>query len=684
MNLEYVPTICPYCGCGCGIYLVVKDGRIIGLEPWKEHPINEGKVCIKGNRAHEFINSEDRLRKPLIKEKAKFKETSWDEAIKTIAGKFKSYSPDEIGVISSAKCTNEENYLMQKFARAILKTPNIDHCARLCHASTVVGLGQTFGAGAMTNSISDIEESKCIFIIGSNTIEQHPLIARRVIRAKAKGAKVIVADPRYTPTAKQADLYLQFYSGTDIALMNGMMQVILKKGLEDKEFIKSRTKDFDKLKEEVMKDRYSLETVSKLTGVVGEDIEKAAVWIAESEATALIYSMGITQHTVGTENVMTTANLQMLTGNVGRAGTGVNPLRGQNNVQGACDVGALAELYPGYRRVTDEAARKRLEEVWGIDIAGGKIGLTVTEMMDVLAGKMDGNLKALYIMGENPMLSEPDLKEVEKGLRKLDFLVVQDIFMTETAKLANVVLPASCWVEKDGTFTNTSRRVQRVRKAVQPPGEAREDWRIICQIAEAMGYREQFSCESAEAIFDEIAKVTPQYGGMNYERLEAVEGLQWPCPTADHPGTKWLYSEKFSTNDGLGHFKPTEYNPPAEVPDSEYPLILTTGRQYFHWHTGTMTRRSKTLDSEVKTGYVEINEEDAKEFGIRDGELVSVSTRRGTITAMAKVTRDIMKGEIFLPFHFSEAAANVLTNNALDPLAKIPEFKVCAAKIEKG
>jgi len=682
--IKYVPTICPYCGCGCGIYLVVKDAKILGIEPWEAHPINEGKVCIKGNRAHEFIDKEDRLKKPLLKERGEFREARWDEAIKIIAEKFKSYSPDEIGVLSSAKCTNEENYLMQKFARAVLKTPNVDHCARLCHASTVVGLSQTFGAGAMTNSIPDIEDSECIFIIGSNTFEQHPLIARRVMLSKAKGAKLIVADPRYTPTAKQADLHLPFYSGTDIALMNSMMQVILKKGLENKEFIESRTKDFDKLKQEVMKEEYSLVNVSRITGVAGEDIEKAAVWMAESKATTLLYSMGITQHTVGTENVMTTANLQMLTGNVGRAGTGINALRGQNNVQGACDVGALAATYPGYKRVTDKAAIKKLEEVWGTDIASGKVGLTITEMMDMLEGKMEGHLKALYIMGENPMLSDPDLKEVEGGLRKLDFLVVQDIFMTETAELANVVLPASCWAEKDGTFTNTSRRVQRVRKAVEPPGEAREDWRIICQIAGAMGYGKQFSYESAGDIFDEITKVTPQYGGMNYERLEAVEGLQWPCPTADHPGTKWLYSEKFSTDDGLGHFKPAEHKPPAEAPDSEYPLILTTGRLYFHWHTGTMTRRSKTLDSEVKAACVEINGEDAKELGIKNGQLVNVSTRRGKIKVMAKVTPDIKKGEIFMPFHFKEAAANLLTNNVLDPVAKIPEFKACAAKIAKG
>jgi formate dehydrogenase major subunit len=682
--INYVPTICPYCGIGCGIYLVVKDGKIVGVEPWKEHPINEGKVCIKGNCVYEFVNREDRLKKPLIKENGKFREAEWDEVIKIIAERFKNYGPDEIGVLSSAKCTNEENYLMQKFARAVLKSPHIDNCARLCHSSTVVGLARTFGAGAMTNSIPDIEESKCIFIIGSNTFEQHPLIARRVIHAKEKGARVIVADPRYTTTAKQADLYLQFYSGTDVALMNGMMQVIIKKGLEDKEFIESRTRDFDKLKEEVMKDKYSLENISSITGVPTEDIEKATVWISESEATTLIYSVGITQHIVGTDNVITTANLQMLAGNVGRAGAGVNPLRGQNNVQGACDMGALSNVYSGYQKVTDEAKHKRMEEVWGTDIAEGGVGLTVTEMMNALEGKEEGDLKALYIMGENPMLSDPDIKEVEKGLKKLDFLVVQDIFLTETAELADVVLPASCWAEKDGTFTNTSRRVQRVRKAVDPPGEAREDWRIICQIAEAMGYSKQFSYESAEAIFDEIAKVTSQYGGMNYERLESVEGLQWPCPTVDHPGTKWLYSEKFSTDDGLGHFNATEYKPPAEVPDSEYPLILTTGRLYFHWHTGTMTRRSKTLDAEVPTGYVEINEEDAKESGIENGESVNVTTRRGTVRTKAKVTPDIKKGEIFMPFHFKECAANVLTNNALDPVAKIPEYKACAAKIEKG
>ena len=684
MTLKYVATTCPYCGTGCSFNLVVQDGKVVGTAPYRRSPVNEGKVCPKGTYAHEFVNSPDRLTKPLIKKDGKFVEATWDEAYDLIAQKFKSYKPDEFAALASARVSNEENYLLMKFARGVMKSRHVDHCARLCHASTVAGLAGAFGSGAMTNSIGDIAESKCVFVLGSNTFEQHPLIGRKIVQAKKNGAKVIYADPRYTATARQADLYMPFVSGSDVAILNGLMQEIIKNGWEDKEFIAKRTKDYEKLKEVVMKDAYSLENVSKISGIPVESLKQAAEWLGTAKPGAILYSMGITQHTTGVDNVKSVANIQMLLGNLGKPGAGVNALRGQNNVQGACDMGALPVVFTGYQKVIDEAAHKKFADAWGFPdgICEPKNGYEVTVMMDVLTEK-PGELKCMYIMGENPMLSDPDLNHVRHALESLEFLVVQDIFLTETAELADVVLPAACYAERDGTQTSTERRVQMWRKAQNPPGEAKEDWKIISELAAKMGYAKQFPYRSAEEIFNEIAKVTPSYAGMTYERLNRPEALHWPCPSADHPGTPILHREKFAHPDGLGIFTPIEWKPPAEVPDAEYPFVLTTGRVLWHWHTGTMTRRSATLDAEVPTGWIEINPEDAKALGIKDRETIRAITRRGSVEVPAKVTKDIMKGVMFMPFHFAECAANILTNNALDPIAKIPEFKACAVKVEK-
>ncbi len=498
------------------------------------------------------------------------------------------------------------------------------------------------------------------------------------------GAKVIYADPRYTATARQADLYMPFVSGSDVAILNGLMQEIIKNGWEDKEFIAKRTKDYEKLKEVVMKDAYSLENVSKISGIPVESLKTAAEWLGTTKPGAILYSMGITQHTVGVDNVKSVANIQMLLGNLGKPGSGVNALRGQNNVQGACDMGALPVVFTAYQKVTDAAVHKKFADAWGFPdgICEPKNGYEVTVMMDVLTDN-PGELKCMYIMGENPMLSDPDLNHVRHALESLEFLVVQDIFLTETAEMADVVLPAACYAERNGTQTSTERRVQMWRKAQDPPGEAKEDWQIISELAAKMGYAKQFPYQSAEEIFTEVAAVTPSYHGMNYERLSKPEALHWPCPTLEHPGTPILHKEKFSHPDGLGIFTPIEWKPPAEVPDAEYPFVLTTGRVLWHWHTGSMTRRSATLDAEVPTGWIEINPEDAKALGIKDKEKVRAVTRRGSVEVPAKVTKDIMKGIMFMPFHFAECAANILTNNALDPIAKIPEFKACAVKVEK-
>jgi len=674
MKYDNIPTICPYCGSGCGFYLQVLDQEIIGILPIKSHAVSQGKLCIKGWNAHEFITSKDRLSKPLINSNGQFKEISWDEALGIVAKKLKDYPPEAVAALSSAKCTNEENYLIQKFARVVLGTNNVDHCARLCHASTVVGLVKSFGSGAMTNSIPELENSACILVIGSNTPEQHPLVARYIMRAKEKGATLIVADPRKITLTHFADFHLPQRPGTDVALLNGLMNVIISEGLENKSFISERTENFEALNETVKK--YTPEHAEKVTGVSKENLIQAARAFAKSSASAIVYSMGITQHTTGVDNVVSCANLAMLTGNIGKPGTGVNPLRGQVNVQGACDVGALPNLYPGYQSVTDENIRKKFEEAWHTKLPP-KPGLTVVEMINEAE---KGNLKALYIMGENPMVSDPDIGHVKKGLEKLDFLVVQDIFLSETAELADIVLPSASYAEKEGTLTATDRRVQIINKAIDPVGESKPDWRIICELAKKMGSRE-FEYYSASDIMDEIARLTPIYGGISYERLR-VQDIQWPCPTKDHPGTPILHKEKFTR--GKGQFLPIEFKEPAELPDEEYPFILTTGRTIFHFHTGTMSRRVSALNREVPTRYVEINPKDAQKIGTRNGDIVTITSRRGNIKIKARITKRVNEGVVFIPFHFAECAANVLTNPALDPVAKIPEYKACACRVEKA
>ncbi|MBU0687093.1 MAG: formate dehydrogenase subunit alpha [Candidatus Margulisbacteria bacterium] len=675
-EVKNVLTTCIYCGCGCQFYFKVKDGKIIGITPSQSHPVSQGQLCVKGWNASEFVHHPERLTHPLIKKDGKFKKASWEQALKLIAKKFtghaKKSGSDSVAFFGSAKCTNEENFLIMKLARAVFKTNNIDHCARLCHASTVAGLAATFGSGAMTNSIGGFEDCDVFLVTGSNTTEQHPLIGSRIINAVKKGATLILVDPRAVQLAKHAKYHLPQNCGSDVAWLNGMMHVIIKEGLEDKEFIKNHTEGYEELKKTV--EKYTPEYVEKISGIPADKLAEAARAFAKSKKSSIVYSMGITQHTVGVDNVKSCANLSMLTGNIGRASTGVNPLRGQNNVQGACDVGALVNVYCGYQKVTDAAAKEKFEKAWGVTGISDKIGAAVTLVPNQA---LEGKIKALYIMGENPMVSDPNITHVEKGLKALDFLVVQDIFLTETAQLADVVLPGTSYAEKDGTYTNTERRVERIRKAIEPIGDTRPDWKIICDVATACGYKMDYP--SPKEIFDELAELAPIYHGMDFDRLEEKFGLQWPCPTKDHPGTPFLHKDgKFSK--GKGTFFAVEYKDPAEMADAEYPLTLTTGRSYFHWHTRTLTRRTSSLEREVPESYVEINPADAKKYKVRNGTLIKVSSRRGTITVRAKVTEVPKVGTVFIPFHFAEGAANRLTNDALDPGAKIPEYKVCAVK----
>ena len=536
----------------------------------------------------------------------------------------------------------------------------------------MAGLAAAFGSGAMTNSIDEIEFTDLILATGTNTTENHPVIGMKVKRAvRQHGAKLIVIDPREIDLVKYADLWLRQAPGSDVAVLNGLMNVMITENLYDKDYVESRTEGFEALKKTVGK--YTPEYVEKISGIPADDLRTAARMYGRANRASILYAMGITQHITGTDNVKSVANLSMLGGNVGIEGGGVNPLRGQNNVQGACDMGALPNVYPAYQQVASDEARVKFEKAWGAKLSA-RVGLTIIEIME---GAHKGSIKGLYIMGENPMISDPDLSHVEASLKHLDFLVVQDIFLTETARLADVVLPSACFVEKDGTFSNTERRVQRIRKALAPPGEAKSDWEIIAAISNRMGYAMNYS--SAQEIMEEISRMTPSYGGITYKRLEK-NGLQWPCPTPDHKGTKFLHKDRFTR--GLGLFHAIDYIPPAELPNEAYPMFMTTGRVLYHYHTGTMTRLSKGAMERCPESLVEINPLDANKLGIEDGQMVKVSSRRGKVTAKAKLTEKSAAGSIFMNFHFHEAAVNLLTNPALDPIGKIPEYKVCAVKVE--
>jgi len=676
MKLEYIPTTCPYCGAGCGFYLKVKDGELVGVAPSKTHPVSQGRLCVKGVTCWESVIGGDRIKEPLVKKNGKFVETSWDEALDLVAKQFtklkEKYGPDSLGVWGSARCTNELNYLAQKLARAVFGTNNVDHCARTCHSPTVAGLVRAFGSGAMTNSIDEIKDAACIFAIGSNTPEAHPLIGWRVRTAKDKGAKLIVCDPRKIDTAKYADVYIQHYPGTDIALLNCMMNVIISEGLEDKEYVKTRTEGLEEMKKVV--EKYTPEYTSPIVGVDAELIVKAARLYASCKPASLLYTLGLTEHTVGTENVMSVANLAMLTGNVGVESGGVNPLRGQNNVQGACDMAALPNFYVGYQKVDDPDIQAKFEKAWGVKLSP-KPGLTTTDQ--VIQAKA-GNIKGLYIIGEDPLTSDPNITVVRESLEKLEFLVVHEIYMSPTTEMADVVLPGASFAEKTGTFTNSERRVQLINKAIEPIGTSRPDWEIVCDVATRMGY--PFKYASTDEVMDEIAELAPIYGGISHNRIRKV-GLQWPCPDKSHPGTKYLHKGKFTR--GLGKFHGIEDKPPAEVPDDEYPFILSTGRMRFHYNDGTMSRRTHLLDREFPFMFVEVNEKDAEKLGLKDVDDCCVSTRRGQLTVKARVSDKVKEKVLWMPFHYTEAPANLLTNDAFCPIARTGEYKACAAKLEK-
>jgi formate dehydrogenase major subunit/formate dehydrogenase alpha subunit len=709
-----VTTTCPYCGVGCRLDLNLQEDRIVGVTSNPDAPVNGMSLCVKGRYGMGFVHHADRLQHPLVRpylldggvkpasvsERGEWVEVGWDRALDLVADRladiWRNSGPAALGVLSSAKCTNEENYLMQKFARQVLATNNIDHCARLCHASTVEGLAMALGSGAMSNSMDDIvEHSRAIFIIGSNTTEQHPVFGAMIRQAVLRrGVKLLVADPRRIDIAEFAALHLRQRPGTDVALLNGIMHVILRDDRHAVDFIADRCDGFDDFQAAV--ERYTPEYVAEITGVAAHDIRRAAQLLADHHPAAVIWAMGITQHTTGVLNVLSLANLQMLLGNMGIPGGGVNPLRGQNNVQGACDMGALPNVYPGYQSVADDAIRQKFNKAWActsdgplgvVGERGREAGLTVTEMIDA-AGQ--GDLRGLFILGEDPALTDPDGNRARECLESAGFVVLQEILSSETAKYADVLLPGASFAEKEGTYTNTERRVQTITPAIPSPGVARPDWRITQDLAlrvlarqgrRPAGAYAGWEHTSAESIMREIAALTPSYAGVSHARLHNGERLQWPVLDEDHPGTPILHVDSFPRGRGLFHA--VEHLPPQELPDEEFPLLLTTGRVLYHWHGGELTRRVEGLLEACPETIVEVSDEDAARLRVEDNALVRVVSRRGEMLARAKITPRVATGTIFGNFHFPGAAnVNNLTIAALDPVAKIPEYKVCAVRIE--
>ena len=670
-----VKTVCPYCGVGCNIYLGVRGDTVISARGDIENSVNKGNLCVKGRFGFNFINHPDRLKKPLIKRNNTFEESEWDEALDYVANKLSKYTSGEFAAISSARCPNEDNYAVQKFARAVIGTNNVDNCARSCHAPSVAGLAQIFGSGAMSNSIDEIKDSSCLFVIGTNPTASYPVIGLRIIEAVKNGAKLIVADPRNIDLCKHADIVLNQIPGTDVALLMGIMKIIVDEGLLDENFINERCENFNEFNESLKE--YDIDTVEAITGVNKELIRDAARLYSTKKPASILYSLGITEHTHGTENVFALGNLALLTGNMGKPSTGVNPIRGQNNVQGACDMGCLPDVFPGYQKVEDPVTIQKFENLWNSELNKSR-GLMFPEMLD--AAK-NGDIKAMYIVGENPVTSEPDTENIKKSLENLDFLVVQDIFMSETAQMADVVLPGCSFAEKDGTFANSERRIQRVRKVIEPVGDSRPDWLITCQLAQRMG-AEGFEYMDASEIYDEIAQVAPIFSGINYSRIDE-EGIQWPCLDERDKGTPILHTETFKTESGKGKFIPLHYKPSAELPDEDYPLILTTGRSLYHYQTSTMTGAVDGLKKLYGEDCIDMCLEDAQKLGIEHGEKVKIISRRGKIEPKVRITDSCKSGVVFMTFHFGESATNIITNSALDPISKTPEFKVCAVRVEK-
>ncbi len=673
-------TTCPHCATGCQFYLVVKDNRVVNVEP-AYGPSNHNRLCVKGRSgSYDFVHSPDRLTDPLIKDRetGEFRKASWEEAIAYTAKRLteikEKYGAESLAGFACSRSANEDIYMLQKMVRTCFGSNNTDNCARVCHSATVAGLARTLGSGAMTNPIHDItHDVDCILLVGSNPEEAHPVVGMQIRKAVQTGTRLIVVDPRDIGLTKYADIHLKIRPGTNVAFANGMMHVMIKEDLIDHSYVEKYSEGFDKLKETV--EKYTPEYVGEICHIDPKKLVEAARMYATAKKAPIIYCLGVTEHSTGTEGVMCMSDMAVLCGKIGKSGCGVNPLRGQNNVQGACDMGALPTDYPGYQKVDNDEVRQKFEKEWGVSLSP-KPGLKATE---VFPAAIEGRIKGLYIFGEDPIVTDPDTHHIDKALRSLDFLVVQELFMTKTAAYADVVLPGVSYAEKEGTFSNTERRVQRIRKAVEPAGNARLDTDIITNLMNAMGYPQKRL--TAAEIMDEIARVTPSFGGISFERLDAGESLQWPCRDKDHKGTPIMHAGAPARGKALLYA--VDYKPSNELPDEEYPFILTTGRILYHYNAAAMTSRVQGLMDIAGEGFIEINIRDAREKGISDGERIKVMSRRGEITAVARVGRKVSQGETWMPFHFPDSPVNVLTNAALDEIARIPEYKVCAVRIEK-
>ena len=687
-NVEFTETTCGFCAVGCRFQLVSKGDEVLGAVPTEDPadaPVNDFSTCVKGKFGYEFANSDERLTTPLVRgDDGELHPASWDEALDRVAEGFESIreraGADALATFASSKCTNEEDYLMQKFARGVLGTKNVDNCARLCHSSTVAALKQTLGYGAMSNRINeDVGEADAYLITGSNTTESHPVLATRIKRNVDAGADLVVFDPRKVEIAEHASQYVRTDPGYDVAWINGLIRYIVANDHHDAEFVEERTRNFEALREKV--EPFTPEEVERLAGVAPEDLKRAAETVAAADSVVFGWAMGMTQHSHGTQNVLALADLALVTGNLGKPGAGVSPFRGHNNVQGGGgDMGTLPNLLPGYRDPGDPEVLDEFEEAWGVRPPGEE-GLTVPEVFDEA---LAGNVEGLYVMGENPALSEPDLAHAEEALGGLEFLVVQDVFPTETAAYADVVLPAATFSEKEGTFTNTERRVQLVGKATDPPGDARQDWAIIQDLANRVDHAgDAWAYDDPAEVMDEISEVTPIYGGISHDRLDEEGGLQWPCEDASDPGTPYLYEESFNFPDGKARFVPADTGEPGDLPSEAFPLTMTTGRVLYHWHTGTLTRNVEGLLDHVGEAFVEVNLATADRLGIADGERVRVESPRGAIEVRAEISDRPGDGVVFVPMHFADGAVNRLTGDHVDPTSGIPEYKVSSVRIER-
>src|SRR5689334_9924831 len=689
-----VDSVCPYCGVGCQLTYHVKDNAIVRVEG-RDGPSNHERLCVKGRFGFDYVHHPHRLTKPLIRKPGVpktadftvdptrwsdvFREASWEEALDFAANGLKKIRDRDGGKplagFGSAKGSNEEAYLFQKLVRTGFGSNNVDHCTRLCHASSVAALLEGVGSGAVSNQVSDVDVADVIFVIGSNPTSNHPVAATWMKNAAKRGAKLVICDPRRPDLARHAWRYLQFKADTDVAMLNAMLHVIIEEDLVDKEFVRQRTSNYEALRENVK--GYSPEKMAPICGIPAETLREVARAFATSKGSMILWGMGVSQHVHGTDNARCLIALCLMTGQVGKPGAGLHPLRGQNNVQGASDMGLIPMFYPDYQKADDPGVKAGFEQAWGSTDLDPKRGLTVTE---IIGSALKGGVRGMYMLGENPFLSDPNINKVRKALSKLDFLVVQDIFLTETAEFADVILPASSYLEKNGTYTNTDRRVQLGRKVLDTPGQARVDWEVVQDIANRIGLGWQY--ESARDIFEELVSVIPSYQNLTYDNL-GPGGKLYPNPDpARSDGTVVMFTEKFNTNDGLAHLVPAEWLPARELPDEEYPFVLNTGRMLEHWHTGSMTRRSYALDAIAPKALVFIHPDDAAELGLEDGDLARVSSRRGIIELEAKVSHREARGNCFIPFHFREAAANLLTIDEIDPFGKIPEFKFCAVRIE--